>query len=477
MSEMIYAGNMPVLALRGLAIFPDQTVHFDVGRTKSVYALEAAMKENQSIFLVPQKDFMVDDPNLSDLYPIGTIAQVKQVLKAQDENLRVLVTGLSRGRITEVKQTSPYLMGMVESVSSGESTDSLKSQAMRREANSLYATYTEITEHPSQMIQMKMFTSNDNGFLADSIGQNSGLDIDDKAALLCQLNPNKRLEMAISMLRQEIEVLKLESEIHDRTRTNMDQNQRDYYLREQIKAIREELGEGDEDAELDEDLARIKALHLPEEQEKKLVKDAEKLKKQPFGSSEAQLKTTEMAKKGYEEDAAKGVKNYRHRAIVWACPAHYYTNFTYWADHCWGVKTLVDMECMLSYHMYHIGDEEQAMIDMASSYERMMMRSHTNGGYVNSLDELWKMVKKFNADMVIMYDHVSCKNVGCLHGLYEDQAREHGVHMVWVPHDLMDPRTVSRVAMRDAFNKYMTNVFREEPLDPTFVDYEDPLTW
>lgn len=191
----------------------------------------------------------------------------------------------------------------------------------------------------------------------------------------------------------------------------------------------------------------------------------------------AQLKTTEMAKKGYEEDAAKGVKNYRHRAIVWACPAHYYTNFTYWAEHCWGVKTLVDMECMLSYHMYHIGDKEQALIDMASSYERMMMRSHTNGGYVNSLDECWKMVKKFNADMVIMYDHVSCKNVGCLHGLYEDQAREHGVHLVWVPHDLMDPRTVSRVAMRDAFNKYMTNVFREEPLDPTLVDYEDPLTW
>ncbi len=192
---------------------------------------------------------------------------------------------------------------------------------------------------------------------------------------------------------------------------------------------------------------------------------------------ETQLRTTKMAVKGYEEDKKKGVKNYRHRAIVWACPAHYYTNFTYWADKTWGVKCLVDMECMLSYHMYHIGDEHQAMIDLAKSYERMMMRSHTNGGYTNSLDELWKMVKKFNADIVIMYDHVSCKNVGCLHGLYEDQAREHGVHMVWVPHDLMDPRTVSRVAMRDAFNKYMTNVFREEPLDPTFVDYEDPLTW
>ena len=289
MSEMIYAGNMPVLALRGLAIFPDQTVHFDVGRPKSALALEAAMKENQTLFLTPQKDIMVDDPKLGDLYTVGTIVQVKQVLKAQDENLRVLVTGLSRGRITEMRQTEPYLAGQVESVSCPESGSGPRSQALRREANSLYAAYTEYTEHPAQLIQLKMLASDDDGFLADSIGQNSGLDIQDKAALLAQLNPTKRLEMAVAMLRREIEVLKLESEIQDKTRVNMDQNQRDYYLREQMRAIREELGEEDENAELDEDIARIKKLHLAEEQEKKLIKDAEKLKKQPFGSSEASV--------------------------------------------------------------------------------------------------------------------------------------------------------------------------------------------
>ena len=289
MSEMIYAGNMPVLALRGLAIFPDQTVHFDVGRPKSALALEAAMKENQTLFLTPQKDIMVDDPKLGDLYTVGTIVQVKQVLKAQDENLRVLVTGLSRGRITEMRQTEPYLAGQVESVSCPESGSGPRSHALRREANSLYAAYTEYTEHPAQLIQLKMLASDDDGFLADSIGQNSGLDIQDKAALLAQLNPTKRLEMAVAMLRREIEVLKLESEIQDKTRVNMDQNQRDYYLREQMRAIREELGEEDENAELDEDIARIKKLHLAEEQEKKLIKDAEKLKKQPFGSSEASV--------------------------------------------------------------------------------------------------------------------------------------------------------------------------------------------
>ena len=289
MSETIYAGKMPVLALRGLTVFPEQTVHFDVGRLKSVMALDAAMKENQVLILVPQKDILVDDPGLKDLYAIGTIVMVKQVLKAQDENLRVLVTGLSRGRVTELTQTTPYLSGYVESVPSQESANTPRNQALRREANNLYADYTEMTEHPTQLIQLKMIDSDDSGYLADSIGQNSGLDYRDKAALLCQLNPFKRLEMAVSMLRHEIEVLKLEGEIQDKTRASMDQNQRDYYLREQMKAIREELGEEDEDEELDEDLARIKALHLPEEQEKKLIKDANKLKKQPYGSSEASV--------------------------------------------------------------------------------------------------------------------------------------------------------------------------------------------
>ena len=289
MNETIYAGKMPVLALRGLTVFPDQTVHFDVGRMKSVLALEAAMKDNQILFLVPQKDILVDDPGLKDLYPCGTIVQVKQVLKAQDENLRVLVTGLHRARITELTQSAPYLAGYVESIQCPKSADSPRSQALRREANALYAAYTELTEHPAQMVQLKMLSSEDNGYLADAIGQYSALDYQDKAALLCQFNPMKRLEMAVSMLRQEIEVLKLEGEIQDKTRANMDQNQRDYYLREQIKAIREELGEEDEDAELEEDIARITALHLGEEQEKKLLKDANKLKKQPFGSSEASV--------------------------------------------------------------------------------------------------------------------------------------------------------------------------------------------
>ena len=146
MSETIYAGRMPILALRGLTVFPEQTVHFDVGRLKSVMALDAAMKDNRTLLLVPQKDIQVDDPGLKDMYAVGTIVMVKQVLKAQDENLRVLVTGLSRGRITELTQNTPYLAGYVESIPAGDSPNTPRNLALRREANALYADYTDMTE-------------------------------------------------------------------------------------------------------------------------------------------------------------------------------------------------------------------------------------------------------------------------------------------------------------------------------------------
>ncbi len=286
MTETIYAGKMPVLALRGLAVFPDQTIHFDVGRQKSILALEAAMKQDQMLLLIPQKDLSVDDPGLADLYPIGTVAKVKQVLKAQGENLRVLVTGMTRAKIAEVQQTEPYLSGIVESVPCRDNDDGITGRALRREANGLYGLYCEITDYHAQNIQLKMLGSENNGFIADSIAQNSGIDFPDKAKLLCMLNPTRRLETAIRLLRQEVEVLKIEGEIQEKTKASIDQNQRDYYLREQMKVIREELGEGDDEAEISGYADRIRALRLDAESEKKLLKDVSRLKKQPFGSSE-----------------------------------------------------------------------------------------------------------------------------------------------------------------------------------------------
>mgnify|MGYP004690752751 FL=1 len=289
MSEITYAGSMPVLALRGLAVYPEQTVHFDVGRTKSAMALDAAMKKDQILFLVPQKDILVDDPKLSDLCAVGTVVRIKQLLNAPEENLRVLVTGLARARIAQMQQTEPFLSALVESVPCPEEVDSPKSKALRREACTLYNSYLELTDHPAQMVQLRMLASEKSGFVADCIAQNSGLDYTEKTKLLLQLNPTRRLEMAVTYLTKELEVLRLESEIQDKTRAAIDQNQRDYYLREQMRTIREELGEGDEEEEYDEDTARIDALPLKEEYRNKLLKDAMKLKKQPFGSSEASV--------------------------------------------------------------------------------------------------------------------------------------------------------------------------------------------
>ena len=289
MSEKFMAGILPILALRGLTVFPDQTVHFDIGRSKSIKALETAMKGDQTLFLVPQKDILVDDPGIADLYTIGTVVKVKQVLKNQGDNLRVLVNGICRGRISEIEQSEPFLSGIVEAVPQGTYRNDTRVEALCRDANFLYGIYCEMTEHPAQTVHLRMISSNDPGFIADSIGQNSGIDYPQKANLLGQINPVKRLESAVRLLSKEIELLKLEADIHEKTHANLDKNQKDYYLREQMRAIREELGEGDEQSEFEEYHAKIKALHFEEEIEKKLLKDVDRLKKQPFGSAEASV--------------------------------------------------------------------------------------------------------------------------------------------------------------------------------------------
>ena len=289
MTEQFYSGTMPVLALRGLVVFPDQTIHFDVGRIKSVFALESAMKKDQILMLVPQKDILDDDPDLKGLYSVGTVVRVKQILKGQGENIRVLVNGLHRARILSLTQSEPYLSGEVEAVEDSQWSENLRTVALRREANNLYNSYMDYVEKPPQALQLRMMSTDDCGFIADTIAQNSGMDYKDKAKILCQLNPVRRLENVIAMLRQEVLVLQMETEIQEKTRAYIDQDQRDYYLREQMKVIRDELGEGEEQSEFYDYEKRIRGLHLSEESEKKVLKDLERLKKQPFGSAEASV--------------------------------------------------------------------------------------------------------------------------------------------------------------------------------------------
>ena len=288
MNENITRGMMPVLALRGLVVFPDQTVHFEVGRVKSVLALEEAMKKDQTLLLIPQRDIAKDNPEWKDLYNMGTVAKVKQILRGQGETIRVLVSGLYRARIEELTQNEPYLFGTVASVPTTELMDNLNARALRREANALYGRYLEVAEQQAQPVQLKMLASNDCGFLADSIAQNSSIEFTDKMKLLLQMNPVRRLEMAVKLLRQELEMVRLENSIQEKTKFHIDQQQRDYFLREQMRAIRDELGEADDD-EFAEMEKRILLLNLNAEVEEKLLKDLSRLKKQPFGSSEASV--------------------------------------------------------------------------------------------------------------------------------------------------------------------------------------------
>ena len=289
MSETISTRKMPVLALRGITIFPEQTVHFDIGRVKSALALEHAMKNDQTLMLAPQKDILVDDPGLDDLYPVGTVVRVKQILKSQNDNIRVLVSGVYRAKVLNLHQSEPFLSGSIEMLEEVPAADNLRTRALRREANSLYATYLEHSEHPAQGVQLRLMASEDCGFIADSILQNSTIEYADKAKLLCQLNPVRRLESTITLLRREVQMLHIESDIQERTKAQIDQDQRDYYLREQIKVIREELGESDEYSEFSEYEKNILLLNLDQEIEIKLLKDLDRLRKQPFGSSEASV--------------------------------------------------------------------------------------------------------------------------------------------------------------------------------------------
>ena len=163
----------------------------------------------------------------------------------------------------------------------------------------------------------------------------------------------------------------------------------------------------------------------------------------------------------------------RHKALVWSCPANYYTNFSNWLEQCWGIVSVMDMETHVGNVMVDTSTHEGLLLGLAQLYQRTTMRKHTKGGYKNALNEMWSIADAFNCDTIIMYDQISCKGMDGLQGMFDEQARERNINFIWVQQDLMDPRTISRRDMRNQVNSYMTSVLREEPLDPTLVDFDD----
>ncbi len=284
---------LPILALRGLNVFPEMTTHFDVGRKKSARAVEEAMREDQTIFLVTQKDISQDHPKRADLYEIGTVAVIKQILRLPGDNMRILVEGRFRARMIDMVQSEPYLFGRVIALEDQNYNRTLaKTQALIRQAQNLLEQFVELAAKNLQESVMNVLASDDASRLADYIGQYSSFSYQDKQKLLEMLHPVKRLEQASVFLAKELDIIKLENQISERVQERVDKGQRDYYLREQLHAIHEELGDTDDEADSAEYSRKIRALALDEQTEQKLLKEVRRLSKQQSNSAEAAVLRT-----------------------------------------------------------------------------------------------------------------------------------------------------------------------------------------
>ena len=288
MSEYKPLTCLPVLPLRGLVVFPGVVTHFDVGRLKSAKSVEEAMRADQRIFLTAQKDLSVDDPKKNDLYAVGTVAIVKQILRMPGDNMRILVEGKFRAELVDCIQSEPYLFARVEEIEEPAYNASLpRVQALLRQAHGAYEQFVELAAKNLQDGLLQVLSSEDPGFVADFIAQNSSIVYQDKQKILEQPHPVKRLELTVKLLAKELEILQLENEISEKVQQNVNKGQRDYYLREQMHVIREELGEEDDETDSEGYQEKIRALKLPEQTETKLLKEARRLGKQQQNSAEA----------------------------------------------------------------------------------------------------------------------------------------------------------------------------------------------
>lgn len=279
---------LPILALRGLAVFPNMLMHFDVGREASVRALDEAMGDDSIIFLVSQKDLAVEKPEVNDLYTIGTIATVKQILRLPGDNVRVVVEGISRGRITEIQQEKPSLRGAITELASTKvPKKSIKAEALVRDTHDQFGEYVELAGKEYDEILLNALDTRDPGYLADYIIQNLPVRVAEKQIILDELRPIRRLELLSKMLVREIDILEYSQEVQGKTKDRMEGHQRDYYLREQLKVLKEELGDSaSNDDEIEEFRTKIQQQNLPEQVATKLNKELNRLAKQPFGSAE-----------------------------------------------------------------------------------------------------------------------------------------------------------------------------------------------
>ncbi|MGI6777943.1 MAG: endopeptidase La [Acetivibrionales bacterium] len=285
---------LPLLPLRGLTVFPYMILHFDVGREKSVKALEEAMVNNQLIFLVTQKDAKLDSPDVEDIYRVGTISKVKQLLKLPGNAIRVLVEGLNRAEISEYIHTEPFFMAEVEEkIYMLDESTRVETEALKRRLIETFGEYAKLSARISQDVLFSVESIEDIGQLSDIITSNIFLKVEQKQDIINEFHPVSRMEKLLEILTKEIEILQIEKKINAKVRKQIDKMQKEYYLREQLKAIQSELGDKDGiAAEVEEYKKKLKKANLPEEAEEKVLKELDRLSKMPSGSAEGTVVRT-----------------------------------------------------------------------------------------------------------------------------------------------------------------------------------------
>jgi len=288
--EKALTRGLPMLALRGLTAFPGMLLTFDIERPMSMAALNFAMGADQNIFLVTQKDVVKDIPAAEDLFSVGTVCRIRQQLKQPNgTSARIMVEGVYRGRVREIVTDSPSFYAEVERVpDAAERVSEARREALIRSCVTLFEEYVRLSENAAPEIVLNILSNNDAGYVADFVANTARFKYQDKQLLLEETHPTRRLAMLCRMLNNELNVMTIEQELSNSTAEQMNKNQREYYLREELKIIQKELGDG-EDAGDDagEYKNRILALNLADkETEEKLLKEARNLAKQPFGSAE-----------------------------------------------------------------------------------------------------------------------------------------------------------------------------------------------
>ena len=282
--------HLPTIALRGLVVFPNNLVHFEVGREKSIAAVEWAMANNSNVFLVAQKSMDTTEPQQADLFSYGVVAEVKQVLRVSGDLVKVLVEGKYRAKLSALDASGDFLLSEVRPapVRAGKADDAVETEALLRALKAGFDEYLGMNPRLGKDVVFAIVSSDDPAFLSEYMPANLLFRYEDKQAVMDEGTLNGRLKKLIEMLRRECQVMKIEKEIAEKVNESMDKNQRDYYLHEQLHIISDELGEGDDThAEADEYRRKITGLHLAEDSEKKLLKEVDRLAKMQGSNQEA----------------------------------------------------------------------------------------------------------------------------------------------------------------------------------------------